>query len=148
MVFDTNVLIDGFQDDFNAAARLIDAAREGKLAVFVTQATRREYHRLMQRLIDDPEYTDRISDFLDQTKEVTPASVDVTIDDAEDIKFLEAAVGGEADILVSNDRHLLDLGEIGSTPIMTPQEAWNRFEDEAGHSNEWQSFASGLGIGK
>jgi len=35
----------------------------------------------------------------------------VVIDDPEDYKFIRAAVGGEADAIVSNDRHLLDIGK-------------------------------------
>ena len=148
MVFDTNVLIDGFQDDFNAAARLIDAASDGELIALVTPKVMNEYHLLMKRLIDNDTYTDKINSFLGQTEEVEAVRVDTTIDDDEDYKFLQAAVGGQADLLVTNDRHLLDVGEIETTRIVTPQEAWNRFEDESGQSSEWQNFVTGLGIGK
>lgn len=43
--------------------------------------------------------------------------------DADDDKFIHTALAGEADILVSGDRDLLDLGSIGKLRIITPAEA-------------------------
>ncbi len=148
MVFDTNVLIDGFQDDYSAQARLIGAALAGEITVLATSAIHREYQKMLRRLIDDPAYKRKISEFLAATEMVEPRVVAVTIDDEEDIKFLQAAVGGGADILVTNDRHLLDVGEAGGVDIIKPEEAWNRHADTTGQSSEWEEFAKGLGIGK
>ncbi len=38
------------------------------------------------------------------------------------IKFLECAVSGMADYIVSGDRDLISVGEIGSIRIITPAE--------------------------
>ncbi len=147
LVFDTNVLVDGFRDDYSAQARLIEAVRNGALEALTTPQITKEYQLILARLIEDEEYKHRIADFLDCTQKVTPSRVALTIDDPEDYKFLQAAVGGQADGLVTNDRHLLDVGEIEGIAIMTPQEAWVKFEEASGTSSEWQSFVKGLGIG-
>ena len=147
MVLDTNVLIDGFSDDFSAQARLVEAVRDGDLAAVTTPAIKKEYRLILRRLIDDPEYRDKIEDFLWMTQDVKSQRVDVAIDDEEDAKFIRAAVGGDADIIVSNDRHLLDIGEVDGIRIMTPQEAWTYYEDQSGGSGEWQDFITGIGIG-
>lgn len=147
IVLDTNVLIDGFQDDLSAPARLIEAAIDGELTALSTTSIEKEYRLILARLIENEAYRDRIDDFLGMTEKVTPSRVEVVIDDPEDYKFLQAAVGGEADVLVTNDHHLLDVGNLNGISIMTPAEAWNRFESEDGNSNEWQNFVRGLGIG-
>lgn len=146
-VLDTNVLIDGFRDDFSAQHKLIQAARDGELEALVTKRILGEYRKILHKLIKDPEYKDRIEDFLFMAKEVEPASVEVLIDDPDDIKFIQAAVGGTAHAVVSNDRHLLDIGKVEGIDIITPREAWIRYEEESGASSEWQDFARGLGIG-
>ena len=147
MVLDTNILIDGFSDDFSHQARLIDAAANGEVIALVTAPIVREYKKILHRLIDNPTYKERISDFLIQAEEVDEEEVDIEIDDPDDYKFLQAAVGGEADLIVSNDRHLLDVGEVEAIRIVTPQEAWSRVEEAVG-SNEWDSYVKGWGIGE
>lgn len=147
LVFDTNVLIDGFQDDFSAPAKLIEATLDGEVEAVTTSATQREYRKILRRLIDDPEYASRINNFLGNANSVTPKRVDVVIDDAEDQKFIEAAMGGEAEMIVTSDKHLLDVGEVDHVRIVTPQEAWAAVEEETGGSSQWQQFAKGLGIG-
>lgn len=145
VVFDTNVLIDGFQDDFSYPARLLDAVRAGQLEAVTTPPVEREYRRILQRLIDDPAYRDRIAEFLTDAHHVAPAPVTATLDDPEDQKFLEAAAGATADAIITSDRHLLDVGEVGETRIVTPAEAWRQI-NEAGGSSEWQQWVEGIGL--
>ena len=42
--------------------------------------------------------------------------------DPKDDKFLEAALAGKADFIVSGDKHMLDLKEFRSIPIITGRE--------------------------
>ena len=42
--------------------------------------------------------------------------------DPKDDKFLEAAIAGKVDFIVSGDQHLLDLKEFRSIPILTGRE--------------------------
>jgi predicted nucleic acid-binding protein len=44
----------------------------------------------------------------------------ISIDDPDDRKFLEAAMGGEVDFLASNDVHLLRVRYVGRTEILKP----------------------------
>lgn len=148
MVFDTNVLIDGFEDDYNAQAKLIDAAIDRELTALLTPAMEREYNKILSRLIENPSYRDRMNDFLAAGEQVIPQRVDITLDDEDDYKFLQAAVGGGADVLVTKDRHLLDVGEADGVDIVTPQEAWARYEDSDGGDSEWQSLVQGWGLGE
>ena len=48
--------------------------------------------------------------------------------DPKDDKFLEAALAGQVDLIVSGDKHLLDLKKFRSIPIITAHEFLNQFE--------------------
>lgn len=146
IVLDTNVLIDGFQDDYCAEAKLIDAVRSGELTAVATSKVMKEYRLILARLISDTDYRGRIEDFLSMLDHTEPEYVDVELDDEEDMKFLEAAVGGEAEMVVTSDRHLLDAGEADGVRIVTPEEAIVWFEEESGTSKEWQGFVQGWGL--
>ena len=49
-------------------------------------------------------------------------NVKVVKDDPTDDKFIETALNGNADYIVSQDRHLLDLKEFEGIKIVTPKE--------------------------
>ncbi len=146
IVLDTNVLIDGFQDDYSAEAKLIEAVRGGEIIAVASRKMIKEYQLILNRLIADEQYRGKIRDFFSMLEDAEPEYVDAVIDDEEDMKFLEAAVGGEAELLVTSDRHLLDVGEADGVRIVTPEEAIARYEDESGGSKEWQGFVQGWGL--
>jgi len=51
-------------------------------------------------------------------------------DDPDDDKFLEAAVAGDVDYLVSGDRHLLDLDSFRGVEIVEPRTFYERLDGE------------------
>lgn len=60
---------------------------------------------------------------------VTPGFVlEVVKEDPDDDRVLECAVAGEADYLVSGDRHLLRLGSYEGTPIVTVRQFMDAIE--------------------
>lgn len=148
VVLDTNVLVDGASDGLGAPAKLINAVIEGEVTAVSTPAIEKEYRRKAAELVTDAAYQERLIDFYAAAEEVTPVRVDTQIDDVEDRKFLQAAVGGKADLVVTADRHLLQLGEMGSIRIVTPPEAWVILEEARGSSSEWETWMQGWGIGR
>jgi uncharacterized protein len=48
-------------------------------------------------------------------------------EDAEDNKILECALAAGADIIVSGDKHILELGKFRKTKILTPKEFFDTF---------------------
>lgn len=146
IVLDTNVLIDAFNDDFCSEAKLIDAIIAGNITAVASTKVVSEYRLILRRLIDDREYRTRLENFFAMIEDVDPENVDAVIDDQEDVKFLEAAIGGEADAVVTSDKHLLDVGEVDGVRIITPEEAWRRAEDDAGGAQEWKGFVDAWGL--
>lgn len=54
--------------------------------------------------------------------------LNIVKDDPDDNKFLECAVAGEADYIVSGDQHLLNLREYKNIPILTLRELLKKIE--------------------
>lgn len=147
VVFDTNVVVDGLADETTPQGKLLATAAAGGITALVTPAIQREYTRILWRLTKDPEQQKKVSTFLAAAEGCKPkAALDVVIDDQEDRKFVEAALGGAADMIITRDRHLLEIGEIGSIVILPPVEAWWHWQDATSGQEEWQSWTKGLGL--
>lgn len=52
--------------------------------------------------------------------------VDVRIADQADVAILACAVAAGADLIVTGDHELLDLGAIEEIPIVSPRQCWTR----------------------
>ena len=61
------------------------------------------------------------AEFVDPEEEITAVE-----DDPDDDKFLEAAVAGNVDYIVSGDRHLLDLDSFQGIEIVEPRAFYER----------------------
>ena len=59
---------------------------------------------------------------------VTPAEISKeSCRDPEDLPVLGSAVAGKADLLVTVDKDLLELGSFANIPIVKPGEFWKRY---------------------
>jgi len=124
VVVDTNVLISRLLALQSAPARAVShAVRHGRLLAstetlaelaevlgrakfdrYLTLDERRQFMRLLGRIVDMPPITHRCMECRDPS----------------DNKFLDLAVSGEATVLVSGDRDLLELHPFREIPIITP----------------------------
>jgi len=67
--------------------------------------------------------------FLRRAEIATPVEhLRVVVDDPTDDAFLEAALAGQADVVVSGDRHLLAIGAFRSIPILRVKDFLSRLE--------------------
>ena len=55
--------------------------------------------------------------------------IDIIKDDPDDNKFIEAAVAGKADYIVTQDNHLLKIKEFRGIKILTPEEFLSRLKN-------------------
>lgn len=147
LILDTNVLINGVQDENSYAYRIISLCLESKLQAIISDPIKRENQLLATRNITDEEYLNIIDDYFENAEMIRVHTKQHFVeDDHEDDKFVQAAIDGEADFIISSDHHLLDLGECGKTKIITPEEFWNIYssEEEQGQE-EWQKWVEGIG---
>lgn len=72
--------------------------------------------------IIDPVYVATLADMLARAEPVTIITLCRACRDPRDDKFLELAVNGRADVIVSGDKDLLALHPFRGIPILTPAE--------------------------
>ena len=131
IVLDTNVFVSSLLLRKGASAKVLHEWRAGKYLLITSPSIISEIQgvlqtpRIKKRYGIGQEEIDRLIDLLEKEAVVLPGLSDArgTIpQDPEDEKFLACAVDAGADLIVSGDRHLLDLGEHRGIPIITVRE--------------------------
>jgi hypothetical protein len=127
-VLDTNVLVSAMIGPQGAPAAILKAWREREFqlvtsSLLVAEAgnvlRRRRIQKFTGLSLEDVE--ELLDDLLATAVVVEPSGVlDVIASDPDDNRVLEAALGGEADYVVSGDRDLLDLKRYEHVEIVTP----------------------------
>jgi len=125
-VFDTNILISGILWR-GIPFQLLRWAEEHRLRIctsleILTEVYRVLYYPKFQQLIDDQQSSPR--ELLAKIVSLcTIIQVDQVVkgvcSDADDEKFLSCAMSANVDVLVSGDKHLLDLKQHKSIRIVT-----------------------------
>jgi putative PIN family toxin of toxin-antitoxin system len=113
-VIDTNVIVSSFLSPQSIASRILDLWKENAFELLVSEAIIEEY----QRVLAYPKFRitpDEIARFVKRLRKNThliPPQEPLTVikADPSDNKFIECAVYGEADTLVSADKDVLNLG--------------------------------------
>jgi uncharacterized protein len=128
VVLDTNVLISGLLG--GAAAEIIAHWRNDAFDVIVSQEIVEEYERVLSRpKFNLPEWVvQELLDYVRRRAQWSEQQLDLgsVVRDPADAKFLEAAVAGHADLIVSGDYDLLDLGRFESIAIISLREFLDR----------------------
>ena len=140
VVLDTNVVVSRFISPTGVPARLIARWTRGAFDLLASEPILIEYQQALtySHVIKLHGYTNaEIADWIREVREVsiTVIPVDtlrvVSADPKDDI-FVECAVAGGADYIVSGDKHLLSLGEYQGIRILSPAEFLRVLErDEA-----------------
>jgi uncharacterized protein len=130
VVFDTNVLISALLFASSTPAQALEIAfRNGQLVA--TSATMSELTTKLRSTKFDRYVSQQARDALLIRLTGLIEMVDVVDQiqasrDPKDDKFLEAAVNGRADVLVSGDRDLLDLNPFREIQILPPRDYLRR----------------------
>ena len=123
-VLDTNVIISSALG--GALVLILERWDKGEFTVIVTSDILREYFEVLNRpkFKLKQETIDKITRYIYQFSEfVIPEETIKLIEaDPADDKFLEAAIAGKVDFIVSGDTHLLELKEFRSIPILSGRE--------------------------
>lgn len=141
IVLDTNVLIDGFLDEYSYQKRIIDEVVSGNIEAYANIDTLRENKLIVRQLINNPQYERELSNFFAQVNDVRNKRMIHVVSDPEDNKILESAVEAEADYLVTKDNDLLFLEKYGKVKIVNPSEFWVKYKDDEG-MDQWRAWAN------
>jgi len=131
IVLDTNVLVSAFLNPTGAPALVLTLILAGELKLLVDERILAEYAEVLARPrfaldpVDVAEVTRQLE--ADGERVATSASV-VQLPDADDLPFIEVALSGKADVLVTgNARHFpKGLGVV----VLSPRDLLQRLEAE------------------
>jgi putative PIN family toxin of toxin-antitoxin system len=122
-VLDTNIYISAFQYPKGRNVVLWDSALAGRFRILVSPAIIQEMAGVLRADFKWPE--ERVQNAVRIVARVAGkgiviprTTVHVVTADPDDNRILECAVDGKADVIVSNDHHLLDLKEYADIPIV------------------------------
>ena len=127
VVLDTNIFISAILG--GSLKIIVDEWKAGKCTLVVSEAIAFEYLDVINRpkfkiqsdeIVSITDYLLRSAEFVTPEEKVLAVSAD-----PGDNKFLEAALAGKVDFIVSGDKHLLDLKEFRSIPIITGRGFWD-----------------------
>jgi len=132
VVFDTNVLISGIGFGGKPWQCLVEVF-VGDVELLTSEAAIAEFERVLgyDHLPFSPAEQERFPELLrNESTVIDPGvSIEAVDDDPDDDVFLECAVDGDADYVVSGDPHLIDLGSFEGIPILTPAAFVERLEE-------------------
>ena len=140
IVIDTNVLLDGADDDNSFANKIIDEVLAGKLEAFANSKTAKENRFIVRTNLNKREYREKLERYFAVLKYTQPVRVDVQMTDNQDKKLLSSALSAGAEYLITSDWDLLRLEENDGVKIVTPQAFWNIYRQEVLGENDWKKF--------
>lgn len=127
VVLDTNIFISGIFWEGNYCSQIIDAWRAGKIVLVTSLEIVQELVETLRDFkIEMPE--EMIKEWQTMIIEnsfivIPKKKLDIVKEDPKDNKFFEAAIAGEAQYIVSQDKkHILKIGEYGGIKMIHPEE--------------------------
>jgi putative PIN family toxin of toxin-antitoxin system len=134
-VLDTNVLISGVIAT-GVPHKLLVKGFTHEYQIVISVDTLKEFRETLLKYperfhMDEDEVQEEVETIRYFAEFVVPQE-DITAveDDPDDDKFLEAAVAGDVDYLVSGDGHLLSLGSFRGIDIVEPRTFYERLDEQ------------------
>ena len=141
IVLDTNVLINGFKDEYSYEKRIIDAVIIGEIEAYANRQTLQENKLIVSQLIENGEYTEELNKLFGQINWVINRRQINIVRDPEDNKILESAVESNSDYLITSDNDLLSLNKFQNVNIVNPAQFWVTYKDEGQDLwKQWSNF--------
>jgi hypothetical protein len=128
-VLDANVLVSGILSPKGAPAKVLTAWQAEQFHLVLSEAVLDEINRVLHypRIATRHRWSEeRLQGFIEDLAHLAimtsgSAYLAVIAEDPPDDRYLECAIEGEADYIVSGDQHLLELGEYQGIGILTPR---------------------------
>lgn len=127
VVFDTNVVVSRFLSPTGTPARLFDFWEQSVFTLLVSEPILTEYERVLAyknivryHRMTPKEIKEIIQEFRQFSISIEVKEQIAVVRDPADNMFIECAVSGGADFIISGDPDLLDLGEYDGIQILPP----------------------------
>ena len=127
VVIDTKVFVSSFLETAGAPRKILELWKRGEIEICLSDEIVTEYINVLFRIgLKGEEEIGELLELLNRKVNIIFASTEKTLQligaDPGDDKFVECAVVANADIIISTDKHLLDLKEYKHMKVLTPPE--------------------------
>lgn len=127
VILDTNIFISGIFWEGNFCSQIIEKWKKGKFELVSSMEIIEELVRTLKgfKIQMPEEMIEEWRDMIIENSILVWPSIKISIikEDPKDDKFIEAAVLGGADYIISQDKHLLKIKEYQGIKIISPEEA-------------------------
>lgn len=139
VVLDTNVFVSSLLVRAGQPAQVLDAWRSRQYLLITCPSIVAEiratlaYPRIRRKYAIADEDLEQLMHLLEQDALLVPGQATMAgsvPQDPADECVLACAIEAQADLIVSGDHHLLDLGVCQGIPIVTVRQFWQRLEGE------------------
>lgn len=123
VVLDTNAFIAAYYNSDSASAHIIDLCCRGECQAVFSPHIRKEVESILKQAKANEGFRERVQKFFKGARMVrVTQEIPLVMEDPDDNKFLNCALRGGADYLVTSDRHLLKLDEYLGTKVCKPSQ--------------------------
>lgn len=134
IVLDTNVLVSGLLSPFGAPGEIVRMVSSGAVTLCVDARILSEYEEVLARprFAFDPDAVAALLDYIAVSGEtVASGPLTVRLSDPDDEPFLETALAGEADCLVTGNLGHFPHEALTGALVLTPAEFIERYRSAA-----------------
>lgn len=123
VVIDTNIFFGARYSPNSCSAEILDMCVSGKCVHLLTPKIEREMKAVLKRASKDLQFRKKLQKFI-QTAELVPIERELPLlmEDPDDNKFLNCALFGKANFLVTSDHHLLKLRRYLGVRVCKPSQ--------------------------
>lgn len=121
MVLDTNLFVAAYWNRDSASAKILESVYLQKISFLYSQQVKDEVYSVLKRISVKKSYLEYVDSIFAGGCLLKPRKHYTLIkDDPDDNKYIDCAVCGKAQFIISNDKHLLNLVAFKSISITTP----------------------------
>jgi hypothetical protein len=126
IVVDTNLFVAAFHNPNSASAQIVNMIARRDLIFVWSESMRNEILTILEKSQAKSKFISKVRNKMLRPENMVEPTVKVkeVHEDPDDNKFLEAALAGEVDYIVTSDQHLLKLGKFQEIPILMPTKFW------------------------
>lgn len=125
VVVDTNVLVSAFLSPLGNPKKVLDLILLGEAFLLYDERIFSEYREVLKRQelgLPQKEVEEVFSFLLQEGELVIPKPLPFKLPDPDDLPFLEVAVAGQAQFLITGNRKHFPKQPVHAIPILTPSE--------------------------
>lgn len=129
IVLDTNVLVSGLLSPYGPPGRILDAIVAGGLTLVFDDRILGEYEDVLtrQEFGFDPQHIRALLRFFEtEGRRVAARPLAISLPDRDDVMFIEVAVAGRADAIVTGNKAHFPKEGYGGIPVLSPAECLER----------------------